>query len=129
MDVFTLVTIAVIGTVVCVLIKQYRPEYTALVAIGTGAIILIFALPQTKEMLEHLENISNLADVDSIYIRTILKALGVCVITQLASDTCKDCGQSSIASKVELGGKIAILTISIPFFTSLIETIQKLVNF
>ena len=129
MDVFTLIAIAVIGTVICVLIKQYRPEYTPLVAIGTGIIILVLVLPQTKEMIEYLENISNLADVDSIYIRTILKALGVCVITQLASDTCKDCGQSSIASKVELGGKIAILAISIPFFTSLIETVQKLVNF
>lgn len=129
MDIFTLVAIAVIGTVVCVLIKQYRPEYTALVAIGTGIILLVLALPQTREMLEYIENISELANVDSIYIKTILKALGVCVVTQLASDTCNDCGQSSIASKVELGGKIAILAISIPFFTSLIETIQKLVNF
>lgn len=129
MDVFTLVAIGVIGTLVCVLIKQYRPEYTALVAISTGIILLILILPQTKEALEYLENISNFADIDSIYIKTILKALGVCVVTQLASDTCNDCGQSSIASKVELGGKIAILTISIPFFTSLVETIQKLVDF
>ena len=128
MDVFTLVAIAIIGTVICVLIKQYRPEYTAFAAIGTGIIILVLALPQTKEILDYVENVSRLGEVDSVYIKTITKALGVCVITQLASDTCKDCGQSSIASKVELGGKIAILTISIPFFVSLIETIQKLVN-
>ncbi len=129
MDVFTLVAIAVIGAVVCVLIKQYRPEYMPLVAIVTGIIIVVLALPQTGEMLDYLEKISNLSDVDSIYVKTILKALGICIITQLASDTCKDCGQSSIASKVELGGKIAILSISVPFFTSLVETIQKLVNF
>ena len=128
MDVFALVAIAIIGAIMCVLIKQYRPEYTAFVAIGTGIIMLIGALPQTKELIDYMENISKLGDVDSVYIRTITKALGVCVTTQLASDTCRDCGQSSIASKVELGGKIVILTISIPFFASLIETIQKLVN-
>lgn len=129
MNIFTLVAIAVIGAVISVLMREYRPEYTAPVAIGTGIIILIHALPQTREIAEYLEDISKLADIDSIYINTILKALGVCIITQLASDTCKDCGQSSIASKVELGGKIAILTISIPFFISLIETIQKLLDF
>ena len=58
----------------------------------------------------------------------MVKALGVCVVTQLASDTCKDCGQNSIASKIELGGKVLILAISLPMFTSLLETINKLIN-
>lgn len=128
MNVFALVAIAIIGAIICVLIKQYRPEYVPLVAIGTGIIIMILVLPQTQEMLSYLDGVSEFANIDSAYIKTILKALGVCIITQLASDTCNDCGQSSIASKVELGGKVAILIISMPFFTSLVETIQKLVD-
>ncbi len=55
------------------------------------------------------------------------KSLGICHLTQIASETCKDCGFNSIASKVELAGKIAIVLLTLPMLESLIKTIEKLI--
>lgn len=128
MEISTIVTIGIIGAVVCVVIKQYKPEYTILVGLGTGLVILFFTVPHFSSVVEYVNELSGLGEIDTGYIKIVIKALGVCIVTQLASDTCKDCGQNSIASKIELGGKVSILALSLPMFVSLLETVQKLIN-
>ena len=128
MGISTIVVIGIIGAIICVVINQYKPEYTVLVSLATGLIILLFTIPHFSSILEYINEFVSMGQIDSSYGKIVLKALGVCVVTQLASDTCKDCGQGSIASKIELGGKVSILALSIPLFVSLLETIKKLMN-
>lgn len=128
MEISTIVAIGIIGAVVCMVINQYKPEYTILVGLGTGAIMLLFIMPHFSSILEYINELVDVGHIDTNHGKIVVKALGVCIIAQLASDTCKDCGQSSIASKIELGGKVSVLALSIPLFVSLLETVQKLIN-
>ena len=128
MEAFLIIVIGIIGALVCVIINQYKPEYTALVAIATGLVILLLLVPEISLIMEYINEIAQVGEIDLSYGKTIVKALGICIVTQLASDTCRDCGQSSIASKIELGGKVSVLAVSIPIFVSLIETVQELIN-
>ena len=123
-----IIVVGIIGALVCVVINQYKPEYTMLAAIATGIVILLLLVPDISLITEYLNEIVQVEKIDLSYGKTVVKALGICIITQLASDTCRDCGQSSIASKIELGGKVSVLVISIPIFVSLIETVQELIN-
>lgn len=123
-----IIVIGIIGALVCVVINQYKPEYTVLAAIATGLVILLLLMPGLSSILEYINDISLIGKIDLSFGKTIVKALGICIVTQLASDTCRDCGQSSIASKIELGGKVSVLAVSIPIFVSLIETVQELIN-
>ncbi|MEG0397104.1 MAG: SpoIIIAC/SpoIIIAD family protein, partial [Oscillospiraceae bacterium] len=68
------------------------------------------------------------AQINTTYTKAIIKTLGVCYVTQLASDSCKDAGQSAIASKVELSGKVFIVIISLPLFEDLIDIAFSLIN-
>ena len=128
MDITRIVVVGIIGAVVCMVINQYKPEYTIFVGIATGVVILIFLMPSLLSILEYLENIIEIENIDTKNGGVVLKALGISVITQLASETCKDCGQNSIASKIELGGKISILAISVPLFVSILETLKTVIN-
>ena len=123
-----IIVIGIIGALVCVVINQYKPEYTVLAAIATGLVILLLLMPELSSILDYINDISQIGKIDLSFGKTIVKALGICIVTQLASDTCRDCGQSSIASKIELGGKVSVLAVSIPIFVSLIETVQELIN-
>lgn len=128
MEELLIIAIGIIGALVCAVINQYKPEYTMLAAIATGIVILLLLVPDISLITEYLNEIVQVEKIDLSYGKTVVKALGICIITQLASDTCRDCGQSSIASKIELGGKVSVLVISIPIFVSLIETVQELIN-
>lgn len=74
-----------------------------------------------------IEKMALNAGVNSIYVETILKIIGIAYIAEFASQISKDAGQGSIASKIELGGKILILAMAIPILTVLVETIISLI--
>ena len=56
-------------------------------------------------------------------LKIILKITGIAILTEFAVSICKDSGESAIASKIDLGGKIIIISISIPIITALLELV------
>lgn len=74
-----------------------------------------------------VENLAAQANVNLVYVETILKIIGIAYIAEFATQITKDAGQGSIASKIELGGKILILATAIPILTVMIETIIQLI--
>jgi len=74
-----------------------------------------------------VQRIASNANVNTIYVETILKIIGVAYIAEFASHISKDAGQGAMAAKVELAGKIIILAMSIPILSVLIETVINLI--
>lgn len=122
------VGIGLIAAIMSVLLRQYRPEFALLTALA--ATILIFAgmaqwlLPAAQRVRELLGQEPELTESAAI----LLKAVGVCFITQLACDLCRDAGESAIAARVETAGKAAILLISLPLFEQVLELVMVLLR-
>lgn len=74
-----------------------------------------------------IEKIAVNANVNMMYMETILKIIGIAYIAEFGAQLTKDAGQGAIASKIELGGKILILTMAIPILTVIIETVIGLI--
>lgn len=74
-----------------------------------------------------LQAIAQQANVNMVYLETILKIIGVAYVAEFASQITKDAGQGTLASKIELAGKIIILAMAIPILTVMIETILNLI--
>ena len=125
--IFTIFGISLIAVSICVILKKYNPEFSMLVSLIACVLILLLIFSNFKPIFSTINNYVKNFNLNNIYITTILKSLGICYITQIASETCKDCGFSSISSKVELAGKISIVLLSIPMLESLIKIIQKLI--
>jgi stage III sporulation protein AD len=121
MDLFSIIGIALVGTALCILFKQYKPEYAMLISLGCGVLLFLLVLSQLEPVFDVLQNFMNRVNMSEDYTKVILKALGICYVVQLASDTCKDAGQTAMAGKVELCGKVAVVIISLPLFENLLE--------
>ena len=55
----------------------------------------------------------------------IFKIICVAYICEFASGICRDAGESAVASKVETGGKLIIVYLSMPIITSLIDLLAN----
>lgn len=128
MDITSLVGIAVLSAVLCIIVRQYKPEMALGVSIACGILIMCSVISMLAPAAELISQLTASAGLDSGYTRTLFKALAVCYITQLGSDCCKDAGESAIAGKVELAGKAAVVVISLPVFSSLAEVVMKLIG-
>jgi stage III sporulation protein AD len=122
MSILSVVGLAIIAAAFAVLLRQRNPEYAMLIGLGAGVIILIYVIMKAQPVFSELNSLMASSGIKSEYAQILIKALGICFITQLAADVCKDSGETAIASKVELFGKFAILLIALPLF----EQVAKL---
>lgn len=73
-----------------------------------------------------LHNLAQQSGVNMVFLKTILKIIGIAYIAEFGAQIVRDAGQESIASKIELSGKILIMVMAIPIITVIIETVIKL---
>lgn len=126
----TLLKICAIGIaslIIISIVKTYKPEFTVEVTLCAGMILLYFIIDSLKYGFGFIANIYEDLSYGKEYFPIILKVLGIAYITEFAAAICQDAGEKSIASKVELAGKIAIFFAAIPVFTSLLDLLNSLI--
>ena len=84
-----------------------------------GVLILLFPLVEELRALTE-------GRVLPTYAETVLKALGIALISEFVSGICRDGGEGTVAAMVEIGGKAAILYLTLPLVRSLVETVEGL---
>jgi len=76
--------------------------------------------------LDFAEILGDTAGLSPTLLAPVLKTVGIGILTRLASDICKDAGQSAIASTVELAGTVAALYIALPLMQTVFQMIGGL---
>ena len=108
--------------VLCIqlLLKRLCPEFTPL-TLGASAVLLTVYL--VREGMDSLLTLWDAAAGMGLlpHLELLLKALAVSVACNLPAAVCRNCGESSLAEKAELAGKIAILSLSIPLAVQLLS--------
>ena len=122
-EIIKIIGIGLIALVIAIILKQYRPEYAIYVSIIAGIVILAMVMGKLTSVINILSNLSNKTGAGSDFLKILLKITGIAILTEFAVSICKDSGESAIASKIDLGGKIIIVSISIPIITALLELI------
>lgn len=128
MDVFGIIGIGLVAAVLAVVLRQYRPEFAILVSLAAGVWILFRVAGDLVPVVEQVRSILDTASLPAEYAAVLFKALGVCFLTQIACDTCKDAGESAIAAKVEIAGKVAVLLVSLPLFQQVLAIVYSLIK-
>ncbi|MFR1441099.1 MAG: SpoIIIAC/SpoIIIAD family protein [Clostridia bacterium] len=77
-------------------------------------------------MITLIQSIASKASINTTFIVLLIKITGIAFLAEFAVSICKDSGESAIASKIELGSKIIIISMSVPIISSLLELIVKI---
>lgn len=128
MNIIAFVGAGIIGAVLSVVLRQYKPEFSIYITLITGMLMLGAAVTAVKPVIETVSGYLQIADPDTSYADVLIKSLAVCYITQMASDSCADAGEKSIAAKIELAGKFAIVLLALHVFDRLMEVIKQLLQ-
>ena len=127
MDIVKIIGVGLIALIIIVIVKQYKPEFTMYVSIIAGAIIIFLVLDKVTGIITLLTNLSKKTGINSEYLSILLKITGIAILTEFAVSICKDAGESAIASKIDFGGKVIVISMSIPIISALLEIIIKII--
>lgn len=128
MNIIGICVIAVVGAILALTLKSTTPHISLIIVLAAGIIIFISILFFMPQVIIKVKNLISFTGMDESYAVVLFKSLGICFLCQFATDACKDAGQSSLASKVELAGKLMIVTLSLPLIESIINTAANLIG-
>lgn len=126
MEIVKIIGIALIALIIIILLKQYRPEFAIYISLLTGVLILVLVMDELQGIITLLQSLANKASINGNFIALLLKITGIAFLSEFAVSICEDSGEGAIASKIEIGSKIIIISMSIPIISSLLEIILKI---
>lgn len=121
MELTAIVGLGAVAVCIIVLLRQYKPEYALMASLICSVLIFAAVLETLLPAVDEIRAMMQAAGIETQYVSVLLKALGVCFITQLASDSCKDAGESAIASRIEFAGKMALVVLALPMFGEVVS--------
>lgn len=126
MEIIKIIGIAFLGIIIVVILKQYRPEFAIYASILAGVLILTLVSDTLFGIIDMIKSIASKTTINSNFLVILMKITGIAILTEFAVSICKDSGESAIASKVDIGGKVLIISLSIPIINALIDTVVKI---
>jgi len=129
MNIFTVVAIGIVGALITMILKQYKPEYALISGIVTSVAVILPVFFYLTEIFSSLVNLIARSGIDQSNFVILFKALGISFIASMGSETCADAGLSSAAGKIELAGKVCMLAICLPLLSQIIGFIGKLLSY
>lgn len=128
MDFLTICGFGLLAVVLCVVIRQIKPDSALGISLAAGIVIIAAVISASAPSIAALSELSEKAGIDANLVKILLKALAVCYITTLCADCARDAGESALGSKLELAGRAAIAVISLPVFTNLAEFVTGMLG-
>ena len=128
MDIVKIAFFGIFTALIYALIRNIKPEIAPLVIIGGAAVVIITLTDNLLEVSQSVDEMMKLAGIEKENVSILMKALGICVVTQFAADICYDNSCSSMAAAVELAGKIGAIMLAMPMIKTVAEIAIGLIN-
>ncbi len=127
MDIYKIVALSIVAVLLITILKSVKKEdFAVIITIITAVILFALVLVKLESITSLLESLVQKSGINKEYLTLLLKVTGISYVIELATNICKDTGNTAIASKVEMLGKISIVIITIPVLTSVISTIHNI---
>ncbi|UNK20387.1 stage III sporulation protein AD [Paenibacillus sp. N3/727] len=126
MEIIQVVGLGLIATILILVVKEQKPIFAFLLAVSTSVMIFLFLIGKIGNVIRMLEELAESSGVQVIYLKTVLKIIGIAYVAEMGAQVVRDAGQESIASKIEMAGKVLILVLAVPIISIIIETVLKL---
>lgn len=127
MEIFKIVALGIVSTILAVILRQSnREEFALLISVLTGIIIFSMILNKLKYVIETLSQLVKNTNLEFIYFSIILKIIGIAYLVEFGAQVSRDAGEDSIASKIELGGKVIVMVLAMPILLTLMDLILKI---
>lgn len=127
MDILRLVGFGLAVVFLIIFVGDQNKTYAGLIRLLGAVVLLLFIVPQLDTIFTIIRDLSEKIRLNDTYLLMVLKIIGIAYIAEFGYQLCKDAGEESIASKIQLAGKVMILVMASPIVMALIDMITQLI--
>ena len=126
MDIISAAALCIIVSIMAQMLKDNGEARTAMIIVCV-TVVFVRVAEDVSSIGGLVSELLDRSGLDEIYFKVLFKGLGICYISGISSDCCRDSGQSALASVIEITGRIAMLVTAIPLFKAVIELVENLI--
>jgi stage III sporulation protein AD len=117
--------IGVVGALLSIQLKSGKSEYGIYMSVAISILIFACIIDRLELFVNAIAQVNQYIKIDTSYIATMLKMIGITYIAEFSSSVCKDAGYQTIAVQIEIFSKLTILALGMPVLLALLETIRE----
>ncbi len=121
-----IVIFSIISILFILILKPNSPHISSIVMLLASVMIFLFITPFLEQIVLFFNSFSSYMNYKTLYIDIVLKIICISYICEFGAEICKDAGINSIATKIELGGKILIMCLSLPIISEVLKTVMTI---
>ena len=112
-----------------VILRLLRQEgytgYAILLSTVVGIMVFLYIINHLRAVLTALQSLTSGANINFLFMDTLLKVVGIAYIAEFGAQICKDANEEMVASKIEFAGKVLILILAVPIILLVLESIMN----
>lgn len=127
MDIFKILAFTLVALVVILIVEKHNKEIGMLLVLVASICVFLSVFMSVKEIIIVLKKLANGAGINHAYLELLLKVTGIAYLVEIVKNVCMDAGNSTLASKTELAGKVSIAILAIPLITNVVSLIGSVI--
>lgn len=125
------IKIVILGILVCIInliLKQHQKVFVLPVNIIYIIIVLLLIFDSFSESLQDVADLFSISGLLDKVLSCLYKSAAICILSKISADLCKESGSTVISDMIDLGGRIIMLSLALPFIKSIIKTAAAFVK-
>ncbi|MEG1705013.1 MAG: SpoIIIAC/SpoIIIAD family protein [Clostridia bacterium] len=127
MEVIKIVGFSIFALFLVLTIKEQRKDIALILSIATGIGLLMFSITKISIVVNMLDDLILKSGINKDFFIIIIKVTGISYIIEFARNICIDAGESAIATKLEIAGKVIVVTLSLPLISALVDVLSSVI--
>ncbi len=127
MSITALGALAVLFASLSLILRTSSSKMASAIPLFGGLFLLTAALLRYEEPIAFFLSLTEEGSLGESF-SVVLRMLGVGMLATVSADTCRDLGEESIASRVEMVARAEILLLSLPFLADLFSLFGEVVG-
>ncbi len=128
MDIILIAALCITACVISKLLEKETREFSFVITVGVCVLIMTLLISDLTDITDMISSLLNKISIDSSYSEILFKSIGICFLTTIASDLCNDCGERAMSSNVKMFGRITVLMLALPLYSSVISLIDEMLG-
>lgn len=124
-----IIVLLLCASVFVTLLESYQKSLVVPITVCTGCVVFLVVFETLKGTVLQIEQLSEQVEIEFTYVKVLMKMIGVAYLCEFSSSVCRDSGQTSFAAKIDMAGKLLILSQSLPVFTELLKIIRAILPY
>lgn len=126
LDTYKLCGAALICAVAAFLLRNIKKEFEIPMTLAGSIFLILSALAMADPIVDYISGLMGASPIVGEAAETMMRVIGIAMITKIAADLCREMGTPSVASSLEMAAKFEIIILSLPLVSSVIESIREL---